>query len=367
MKNIAVNNRRKPRQQGFTLIEILVALTIGLVILAAIGAAFVNSTNLGRQRENQTELNEPAKIIMRMLQHEVSMAGYVDIFDLGTGGSPQAGSLFVPGNVGLTNLYTRATETAVLSTPLGQFFPGMSPVFGCDGAMASIPNDLVKATAAVTLSCGAASTIAHSLQLTYQASPAVGANTAVSLLPNSGTTGEGNDCLQQDPPSGAVAPRNKFVVNRYYVATNASDGVNELYCAGSGNKTPQPIARGVEEFVLRYQLAQPGVTPPVGESGIAAGSAQAQYVGAANVSDVAVNPIGWANVTGVEVCMVSATAVTGVAATGTAQSQPRRPTCTRTSAGVFDADVARAAGDNRLWKRYTSVISVRNAVFSTPF
>lgn len=365
MKKNTAFKHRDLRQQGFTLIEILVSITIGLVILVAIGAAYVNSTNLGRQRENQTELNEPAKIVMRMLQHEVSMAGYVDIFDLGTGGAPQAGSLFVPGNVGLTNLYTRATETAVLSTPLGQFFPGMSPVFGCDGAMASIPNDLVKATAAVTLSCGAANAIAHSLQLAYQTSPAAGTNTAVSLLSNSATTGEGNDCLQQDSPTGAVAPRDKFVVNRYYVAAN--NGVNELYCSGSGNSIPQPIARGVEEFVLRYQLAQAGVTPPAGESGIAAGGAQAQYVNATNVSDIAVNPIGWANVTGVEVCIVSATAVTGATAAGTAQLQPRRPTCTRTSAGVFDADVARAAGDNRLWKRYTSVISVRNAVFSTPF
>lgn len=365
MKKSISTSTAKLKQQGFTLIEILVSLTIGLVILLAIGAAYVNSTNLGRQRENQTELNEPAKIVMRMLQNEVSMAGYIDIFDLGTGGSPQAGALFKPGNVGLTNLYVRVTETAVLSTPLGQFFPGMSPVFGCDGQMNSSPIDLVRAIAAVSLSCGTASTVTHSLQLAYQASPSAGTNTMVSLLPNSTTTGEGNDCLQQNSPSGAVAPRDKFVVNRYYVAAN--NGVNELYCAGSGNSIPQPIARGVEEFVLRYQLAQPGVAPAVGESGISAGGAQAQYVNATNVSDITVNPIGWANVTGVEVCIVSATAITGTAATGTAQLQPRRPTCTRTDTGAFDVDVARATGDNRLWKRYTSIVNVRNAVFSTPF
>ncbi len=364
MKKIIIK-KSNARHLGFSLLEILVSLSIGLIILVAIGVAFVNSSNISRQGENQTELNDPARVIMRMLQREVSMAGYLDIFDLGSAGAPQAAALFVPGNTGLINLYARVPEATALATPMGQFFPGLSPVFGCDGAMTNTPNDLIKATTAVTLACGAASTVTHSLQVAYQASPSVGTNTLVSLLPNNADTGEGFDCLQQAAPSTSTAPRNKFVINRFFVADNS--GVNELFCAGSGSAAAQPLARGVEEFIVRYQLAEPGVAVAAGASVVAAGGSQARYVDARYVSDIAKNPIGWANVTAVEVCMVSATASTNAVATGTAESQPRRPTCTRNSSGAFNADFVRSVGDNRLWKRYTSIINVRNAVFSTPF
>ena len=52
------------RQRGVTLIEVLVGITIGLIILTAIGTAYVNSSNLIRQRENQSDLNEPARITL---------------------------------------------------------------------------------------------------------------------------------------------------------------------------------------------------------------------------------------------------------------------------------------------------------------
>ena len=63
--------------------------------------------------------------------------------------------------------------------------------------------------------------------------------------------------------------------------------------------------------------------------------------------------------------MVSATA-TGTAATGTTALQTSRPTCERTAAGNFKTDILRATGDTRLWKRFTSIISVRNAIYASP-
>jgi type IV pilus assembly protein PilW len=226
---------------------------------------------------------------------------------------------------------------------------------------------MVISAATVALGCGTASTTTHSLQLAYQSSPASTAaatvNPIVSLLTSDGTTGEGADCLQQDAPAAAVAPRGKFVVNRFYVA--AKDGINELHCAGSGNATGQPIARGVEEFVLRYQLSQPGATPTAGNVGVAAGGSQARYVNATDVSDTTVNPVGWANVSAVEICLVIATPSTSGSAAGTAQIQTSRPTCARTTTGAFAANVTRTAGDSRLWKRFTSVISVRNAIYAS--
>jgi type IV pilus assembly protein PilW len=372
------------RQRGLTLIELLVSITIGLIILTAIGTAYVNSSNLIRQRENQSDLNEPARIALRMLQFNVSKAGYVDHFDnyrfVNASGTvvvrPQGASVFAAGAandpeiIRLTNLFQKVPGAALLSTPLSEFFPGVLPVFGCDGAMNGTPNGIATGVLPAVVTCGAANATQHSLQIAYQAVSNVGGSVAPSVLlpgnPLMAATGEGTDCAQQAPPGAAGTPAGSFVINRFFVQTNASDGVNELYCSGSGNFLRQPIARGVEEFMVRYQLAQPGVAPvPGAPAAPAAGGAQGLYVNATGVATVALNPIGWAGVTAVEVCFISATPITNRGAMGSALLQATRPTCARAADGQFSPDVARVAGDARLWKRYTSVISVRNAVFSS--
>lgn len=371
MKSTHVNSVTR-RQNGVTLIELMVSITIGLFILIAIGTAYITTTSTSRQRENQSELNEPARIVMSQLRRELSTAGYIDVLDYGLGASAQAVTLFHTGNTGMANLYQRdpaaGYPTGGQTTPLGQFFPGLMPVFGCNGAMTSTPNAIATAGAAV-LACGGANVVQHSLQVAYQAVPSASSDSPSLQAYNPlNPTGEGRDCLQQDLSAiggvGAV-----YVINRYFVQTSADDGVNELVCQGSGGADAKPVARGVEEFVLRYQMAAPGVAPPASSVApmLAAGGVQARYEDAAGVANLATNPLGWANVTAVEICMVSATSVTGgSAAAGTVDLQPTRPTCARVADGSFAANVPRVAGDQRLWKRFTSVVSVRNAVFSSP-
>ncbi len=341
------------RQRGLSLIELLVSIAIGLVILTAIGTAYLNTTNTTRQRENQAELNDPARNVMRMLKQNLTQAGYVDVFDLDANNDTQAASLFIPGNAERANMFIRATAATPVPAPISQFFPGLTPVFGCDGAMTSTPNAIVASAVAVQ-ACGAASATRHTLQMAYQGVPITATNLPNSLLPADTTTGDGLDCLQRPPPVGEV-----MVINRFSAPAPAAGAVSQLNCEGSGAAGAQSIAAGVEEFVLRYQMAAPGDAA----NPSAAGGAQQRYLSATEVSASA---MGWAGVTAVEICIVSATPGTsGPAAPGTAALQPTRPTCTRDD-GVFEANIARAAGDVRLWKRYTSVVSVRNAVFATP-
>lgn len=351
-------------QRGVTLIELLISITIGLVILIAIGAAYVNSTNLARQRENQSELNDPARNVMQQLQKDISSAGFVDLFDDdSTLNRPLASSLYVAGDEGLANLYQRVPTGAPLSTPLGQFFPGLLPVFGCDGAMNSTPNAIALSPTpapAPAVSCGVGNAVQHSLQIAYQALPSAGAKPMSSLLPANAATGNGLDCLQQGLVGPATGREAIYVINRYFVQPSTTDSINELLCSGAGSATPQPIARGIEEFVLRYQTGLPGTAT----SG-AAGGVQSQYLSAA---DVSASALGWANVTAVEVCMVAATATTsGAAAAGTTALQTNIPTCLRDAAGNFSPNPARPLGDTRLWKRFTFVKTVRNAIYSTPY
>lgn len=342
------------RQRGLTLIELLVSLVIGLVILAAIGTVYLNTTNTTRQREDQAQLNEPARVVMRMLKQSLTQAGYVDFFDLDAANRAQAAAVFVPGNAVQTNMFVRVPSATPLPSPLSQFFGGLTPVFGCDGAMTSSPNTIATSAPPAAQACGAANATRHTLQIAYQGLPNNPANPSNSLVPADTTTGDGMDCLQRVPAAGVM------VINRFSAPAPAAGAASQLMCEGSGAAGAQPIAEGVEEFVLRYQMSAPGTAGNL----VAAGSGQQRYLSA---SDVTASAQGWAAVTAVEICIVAATPVTsGAAAQGTAALQATRPTCTRDADGAFDANVARAAGDNRLWKRYVSVVSLRNAVFATP-
>lgn len=348
---------RIQQQAGFTLIELLISITIGLVIMVAIGSVYLTSSSLQRQREDYNEVNDPIKMVSSLLRSNITQAGYVDFFDA-PAGNTIGSNIFRTGDTAYQNTFVRNSAVSTPVTPLQRMVGGLLPIFGCDGAMNSTPNALSTATPPLSLGCSATvSTIKHTIQVAYQAVPtSTNSSTSNSLKIASATTGEGRDCLQQAIPSGATSG---IVINRFYVQTNVGDGTNELYCAGSGNSVAQPIARGVEEFVARYQVAQAGSATIT-----SAGGAKSQLLTAAQVS---ADAIGWPGVSAVELCLVVATPqIKGAAATGTAALQPTRPTCTRTSTGAFSANAARAAGDTRLWKRFTYTVTVKNAIYAFP-
>lgn len=344
-------NRRN--QSGISLIEVLISLAIGLIILTAIGTVYVSSNNIMRQREDQAQLNDPARIVMRLLRQNLMQAGYVDMFDLNAAGNTLADTLFNAANPDLSNMYVRDPGIGSISTPISRIYAGLTPIFGCDGEMNNTPLNIAQAPPPLVQSCGAADASHQSLRIAYQGVPFTAANPANSLVPVNVDTGDGLDCLQQNPVAGAL------VINQY--SLRDTNGVSQLACRGSGNAAIQDIAPGVEEFVLRYQMAAPGNAA----NATAAGGSQSQYISATEVSASAQ---GWAAVTAVEVCIISATdqVNNGPSAQGTVDLQPTRPTCQRNAIGGYQDNIARVAGDRRLWKRFTSVVSLRNAVFATP-
>jgi type IV pilus assembly protein PilW len=291
-------------------------------------------------------------------------AGYVDIFDVDAAGNPQAQSLFDAKKVNLSNMYVRDPAVGAIVTPISRFYQGLTPLYGCDGDMNNTPQGITSASPPLVPSCGAVNPTRHTLRVAYQGVPVTAANATNSLIPVDLNTGNGLDCLQQAPavPGSADAGTpdgDSLVINQF--SLRLTGGVSRFACRGSGGAAIQDIAAGVEEFVLRYQMGAPGLAA----SASAAGGVQSQYLSATNVSASAQ---GWAGVTAVEVCIVSATDQVnrGQAADGTVALQPTRPTCQRDAAGVYLPDIARAAGDRRLWKRFTSVTALRNSVFATP-
>lgn len=68
--------RMRHRSSGFTLIELMVALTIGLVILAAALSVFATSSRSSQLSELETQMNEDGILALNLIQQQLKQAGY---------------------------------------------------------------------------------------------------------------------------------------------------------------------------------------------------------------------------------------------------------------------------------------------------
>jgi type IV pilus assembly protein PilW len=67
---------RRPRQSGLSLIELMVSVTIGLVILAALVALFVNTSASNRNMARANSMIENGRLAIELLQSDVNLAGF---------------------------------------------------------------------------------------------------------------------------------------------------------------------------------------------------------------------------------------------------------------------------------------------------
>jgi len=66
----------KNKENGFTLVELLIAMTIGLIILAALSSTFLMQRKIYDVQEQVAEMVQTARAAMDMMTREIRMAGY---------------------------------------------------------------------------------------------------------------------------------------------------------------------------------------------------------------------------------------------------------------------------------------------------
>ena len=66
----------KNKESGFTLVELLIAMTIGLIILAALSSTFLIQRKTYDVQEQIVEMVQTARAAMDMMTREIRMAGY---------------------------------------------------------------------------------------------------------------------------------------------------------------------------------------------------------------------------------------------------------------------------------------------------
>ncbi len=68
---------RHDRQQGFSLVELMVAVTVGLILLGAVLAVFIANRGIYSSNKAVAQIQEDGRFALSFLQHDVRMAGYM--------------------------------------------------------------------------------------------------------------------------------------------------------------------------------------------------------------------------------------------------------------------------------------------------
>ena len=70
------NKRQLAYQQGFTLIELMVSLALGLLVVALVGSLYANNSDVFRFQRAQGEAQEKARFVLGYLRQNLQQAGY---------------------------------------------------------------------------------------------------------------------------------------------------------------------------------------------------------------------------------------------------------------------------------------------------
>jgi type IV pilus assembly protein PilW len=243
--------RRRRAAAGFTLIEMMVAMAIGLAVVGALIAAYLTSFSSGRHSDALVQVTEDATLALNVMRQQVAQAGFSQ-----TRGVDASGRLVLH---------------------------SFQPVGGCEAA-----NFVDLQAAPVTTNCPASSSdpaAPDSLEVAFEGS-VLDARSSNGIL-SSGTP-QPLDCLGNTfakTHDDTTADDYWLNDSKFYVA----DG--SLYCKGPGNRAGAAIVQNVETLQVTYGMA----TAPAGEPG----GDQVAYYGNAPPPG---SPL-WANVVSVKLCV----------------------------------------------------------------
>lgn len=74
--------RRVRAQAGFSLVELMVSMSIGLVSILAVSAVLLSSSNIYRVSDNRARMQESARFGITEMERDVRMAGYMGCFNI---------------------------------------------------------------------------------------------------------------------------------------------------------------------------------------------------------------------------------------------------------------------------------------------
>jgi type IV pilus assembly protein PilW len=244
-------SRAETRQFGYTIIELMIAITISLIILASLVAIFANNSRTRVEIERANQQTENGRYALQLIVDDLHNAGYLAEFNPGPLPGPVAKPDPCDATVaGLNNALPMAVQGydkgANAPTCLNDVRPG---------------TDILVVRHASTCAVGSAGCDANLLGNPYfQAS---GCNNSAELASGNIAT---SYVLDTNPASFTKhqnlcvlsAPQYRYLTYIYFVANDdkPGDGIPTLMRAelGAGVFTIVPLVEGVENLQIEYGL-----------------------------------------------------------------------------------------------------------------
>lgn len=244
---------RHPAAAGFTLIEIMVALAIGLAVVGALIAAYLASFSSGRHSDAIVQITEDATLALNVMRQQVAQAGFSQAHGVGAGGGLVLHSF-----------------PAVAGCEAANFADVQASIRGPANCRPSDPDPATP----------------DALEVAFEGSVLPG-KASNGILGGSGGA-QPLDCLGNSfAKTHDDATGDDYWLNdsKFYVA----DG--NLYCHGPGNAAGAALVQNVETLQVTYGMA----AAPAG----APGAGQIVYY---DVAPPPGSPL-WANVVSVKLCV----------------------------------------------------------------
>ena len=250
---------RASQEGGFSLVELLVAMAIGLVLLGAILSIAMGTSLAARQSHTVSRMGEDASIALETLARHIRMAGY-----------SQPVLMAARSAVTVDGQLVQLVDSHLAGAGLK----------GCDGGFSST------SAAWESLTCTNASAEPDDIAVRYEGD---------SFTTEAAGGKSASDCLSQGVRHNAISAVNSsvqyaLVESRFFISSN-----KELSCAGNGNAafTAQPLVSGVEFMRVHYGIASDTT-----------GSQVVRFASAHEVNALGGNPDqNWGRVVAVRICL----------------------------------------------------------------
>lgn len=324
--------------KGFSLIELMVAMAIGLIIAAASFSAYLGASGASRMAEAQARMNEDAQAALSILTQQLRMAGSNPNQPSRTDKS-RRNPVYKP--------YDPATFAVLPIT----FALSSFSIRGCDGKFSNIAT----ATGLDGLNCVAgANALPDSISVSYEAD-AFNSISTTAKLPTDCLGVELKQATATFPLEAPPGPYPYYVANNlFYIGTSGSIVSPSLYCQGNGvASTAQPLVENIEDMQFTYGSVKSSTMTTDVTTAVVAGYLTANEVlTQVNMAGLANDAERWAKVITVRICVLVRSEVPVAADSASA----RYLKCD----GMLEA----MPPDLRLRRAYYSTVVLRNRRFS---
>jgi type IV pilus assembly protein PilW len=313
-------NRSGIGQRGFGLVELMVAVTLGFIVVAAVGYLYLGSRQSFRNTENMARMQESARYALDTMARDIRMAG-----SLGCTSMNEAVPNFVAPAPGLTNaLMITGGDT------------GTDPLGVPAATVPRVAGDALSVWGAQASSVTLASLTAGANPYAYKANDILAVVTCrpAADAPPVGTLRSAPADLTTLPgaPADEVMEFDRF---SYYIGDNPA-AVRSLY-RNSVNDGAAELVEGVEDMQIIYGVDSNALDDDTVR-------AADQYQTASAVAD-------WTRVVSVRISLLMASPDNNL----TAAAQTYR--IDTDDDGTPDAVVA---GDRRIYQTFSTTVGIRN-------